>query len=126
MTEHSLMNQIRAALSNGDVRLFRQNTGMAWTGTVSHLKDGSVLIRNPRPFHAGFPGLADLGGWRSVDITPDMVGQRIAVYVALEVKLPRGVVRAEQRAFLAAVQAAGGVAGVVRSIQDADMVLTGA
>jgi len=123
--EQTLMNTIRAVYSNGDTRLFRQNVGQAWTGDIRHLRDGSLLIQNPRPFHSGFPGLADLGGWRSVEVTPAMVGQRIAVYVALEVKTPKGRVKDDQTRFLSAVSAAGGIAAVVRSTDDAGRALMG-
>ena len=51
--------------------------------------------------------------------TPDMVGQRIAVFTSIEVKTPTGRVSPEQRQWLEAVQAAGGIAGVARSVEDA-------
>lgn len=119
MTEHALMNEIRVALSKGNVRLFRQNSGEGWTGNAITLPDGSVLIKNPRRLIAGFPGLADLGGWRSVVVRKDMVGQQIAVYVAIEVKTRGGKLRSQQEAFLEAVAAAGGIAGVARSTEEA-------
>jgi hypothetical protein len=119
------MNTIRAIFSKGNVRLFRQQVGMAWTGDVHHLRDGSVLINNPRPFHAGFEGLSDLGGWVSVMVTPEMVGRKLAVYVALEVKAPRGRPTTAQLRFIDAVTEAGGIAAVVRSEHSAAMALAG-
>jgi hypothetical protein len=64
-------------------------------------------------------GSADLIGWRTVTVTPDMVGQRIAVFTSIEVKTPTGRLRPEQQQWLDAVQAAGGIAGVARSVEDA-------
>jgi len=48
-----------------------------------------------------------LGGWRvmrALEITPELVGQWVAQFVALEVKTASGVVSPEQRAFLRLVQ----------------------
>jgi hypothetical protein len=70
------------------------------------------------------PGSSDLIGWRTVTITPDMVGQRIAVFTSIEVKTPTGRVKPEQQQWLDAVQAAGGIAGVARSVEDALRITT--
>jgi len=58
-----------------------------------------------------------------VVVTPEMVGQRLAQFVALEIKTTQGVVSPEQQAFLRLVQQLGGVAAVCRSIQQAQTVL---
>ena len=68
-------------------------------------------------------GSADLIGWRTVIITPEMVGQRLAVFTSIEVKTPTGRVRPEQHAWMAAVSGAGGIAGIARSVQDANDLL---
>jgi dihydroxyacid dehydratase/phosphogluconate dehydratase len=52
-----------------------------------------------------------------------MVGTRLAIFTSIEVKTPTGRVRPEQQAWLEAVQQAGGVAGVARSIDDAVRIL---
>jgi hypothetical protein len=65
------------------------------------------------------PGSSDLIGWRTVTITPEMVGQQVAVFTSIEVKTPTGRVKPEQQQWLDAVQAAGGIAGVARSVEDA-------
>ena len=52
-----------------------------------------------------------------------MGSQRIAQFVALEIKAPQGVASPEQQAFLRLVQQLGGVAAVCRSIQQAQAVL---
>ena len=90
-------------------RLFRANTGLAWTGDARKQADGSILIREPRPFKSGVVGMADLTGWRVVD----------GRYVALEVKSGSGRASKEQRAFIAAVLDGGGIAGVVWSVDEA-------
>jgi dihydroxyacid dehydratase/phosphogluconate dehydratase len=53
-----------------------------------------------------------------------MVGQQVAVFASIEVKTPTGRIRPEQRAWLETVQAAGGIAGVARSVEDAQVLLT--
>lgn len=60
---------------------------------------------------------------RSLEITPELVGQRLAQFVALEVKTASGVVSPEQRAFLRFVQELGGVAAVCRSVEEAEQLL---
>ena len=73
--------------------------------------DGSRKVR------AGLQitGSSDLIGWKSVVITPDMVGNRVAVIVCAEIKTPTGVASHEQLRFIDTVQKAGGIAGIVRS-----------
>jgi hypothetical protein len=70
------------------------------------------------------PGSSDLIGWRTVTITPEMVGQQVAVFTSIEVKTPTGRVKPEQQQWLDAVQAAGGIAGVARSVEDALRITT--
>jgi hypothetical protein len=112
LTEQQIQQQIRLALSRGPVRLHRNNTGT--------LRD-----QHGRPVTFGLArGSADLIGWTTRTITPDMVGQRIAVFTSIEVKTPTGRVSPEQRQWLEAVQAAGGIAGVARSVEDALRIVT--
>ena len=68
-------------------------------------------------------GSADLIGWRTVTVTPEMVGQQVAVFTSIEVKAASGRLRPEQRQWLDAVQAAGGIGGVARSVDDARALL---
>lgn len=123
--EAEIQNTIRAELSRGPTRLFRQNSGTGWTGEHTRTRDGAVVIKDPRPLHAGFKGLSYLGGWHTVTITQEMVGRQVAVYVALEVKTKTGRASAEQQRFVETVTAAGGIAGVVRSVGAArDLILS--
>ena len=112
VTEQQIQQQIRLTCSRGSVRLHRNNTGT--------LRDA-----NGRPVQFGLAkGSADLIGWTTRTITPDMVGQRVAVFTSIEVKTPTGRVSPEQRQWLEAVQAAGGIAGVARSVEDALRIVT--
>ena len=56
-------------------------------------------------------------------VTPEMVGQQVAQFVSLEVKTATGRVRPEQERWRQVVQQAGGVAAVVRSVEDAERAL---
>jgi hypothetical protein len=64
-------------------------------------------------------GGSDLIGWRTVIITPEMIGKPVALFLALEVKTATGKPTPEQENFIRAVRKAGGLAGVVRSCDDA-------
>jgi hypothetical protein len=68
-------------------------------------------------------GSSDLIGLRSLEITPELVGQRIAQFVALEIKTDCGIVSPEQQAFLQLVQHLGGLGAVCRSIAEAQAAL---
>jgi hypothetical protein len=67
-----------------------------------------------------FPGSGDLIGWRTITITPDMVGKPIAQFLSIEVKTPTGRVRPDQRNWLDQINAAGGLAIIARSVTDTD------
>ena len=131
--EHALQNAIRNALA-GRALIFRANVGKAYTSNdvmkvprqmpvVMGPKD--ILLRNYRPFETGLPpGFSDLFGLVAVEITPDMVGQKVAIFPGLEVK-DGGRVSQLQRNFINAVNDNGGRAGVVRSVEDAERLVFG-
>ena len=107
--ETDIQQRIRLAVgTRSDLRLFRNQVGQ--------LPDP----RTGRPVQFGLArGSADLIGWRTITITPTMVGQRVAVFTSIEVKTPAGRIRPDQSAWMGAVQAAGGIAGIARSVLDA-------
>ena len=65
------------------------------------------------------PGSPDLVGWKSVVVTPEMIGQRLAVFVGVEVKMPGEKPRDDQAHWLGQLGQAGGVAGVATSVAEA-------
>lgn len=109
--------------------LFRLNTGMAWMSNlgpkgVRKLEDGSVHILQARPISVGFTrpdgkpvnGACDLPGWTEVEVTKDMFGCKMAVFTSIECKRTKGgVISEDQKNWMAAVQRAGGIAGVANS-----------
>lgn len=113
-SETHLQQEIRLALgTRPDLRIFRNNCGS--------LPDP----RTGRPVQFGLArGSADLIGWRTVTVTPDMVGQKLAVFTSIEVKTPAGRLTPAQRNWLNTVRDAGGIAGVARNLGDALRILS--
>lgn len=113
-SEAAIVADVRLAWSNAGGRIFRNNCGQ-------YVVEPGRVIR----YGVCNPGGSDLIGWRPVTITPEMVGQTIAQFTALEVKRKGGKPTGEQVRFIKAVQAAGGLAGVVTSADEALAMLEG-
>ena len=111
MKESPILREIILRLSNSSTRLFRMQAG------TFELIDG-------RHITIGVPGMSDLIGLSSRVITPEMVGQRIAFFTAIEVKSATGRPRPNQLDFIQVVSNLGGLAGVARSVDDARRILT--
>ena len=110
-SEHEIQQRIRLACGRGAVRLWRNNTG-------------ALVDQQGRFVRFGLcKGSSDLIGLRSLEITTELVGLRLAQFVALEIKTAQGVLRPEQQAFLRLVQQLGGVAAVCRSMEEAEQLL---
>jgi len=69
-----------------DQRRFRIVSVSAWVGKARRLKNGDVVLRGARRVRTAVPGMFDFIGWDSVVVTPDMVGQTLAVFCGDEVK----------------------------------------
>jgi hypothetical protein len=111
LSEHEIQQRIRLACGRGTVRLWRNNTG-------------ALVDQQGRFVRFGLcKGSSDLIGLRSLEITPELVGLRLAQFVALEVKTAKGVLSPEQRAFLRLVQQFGGLAAACRSVGEAEQLL---
>jgi hypothetical protein len=128
--ETNIVRKIMLRLSkNPNVRIFRNNIGNAWIGksvrftqkqTVS-VNPGDVLIYQGRFFSAGLcVGSSDLIGFKSVVITPEMVGKKIAVFLAPEVKTSTGKASQEQVNFLNMVNSMGGIGFVATNEEEAE------
>lgn len=118
-SEHAIQNEIRNAFA-GRAHVFRANVGQAWQGDAERQPDGSILLRNPRPFVTGLPtGFSDLFGFVRHTVTEEDVGRELGVFLAVEVKTAKGKPTEQQERFIGAVQKSGGRAGVARSVKDA-------
>jgi hypothetical protein len=120
MTEKNIQSAIMQAVSEAGGVLFRNNQGTGVTGQIIKSPDG-FYVKHGRVVQFGVcnPGGSDLIGWQSVTVTPDMIGKKIAVFVALEVKTPTGKPTPEQMNFIRQVRAAGGFGGIVRNPDEA-------
>ena len=95
-------------------RLLRNNVGTGYQGQANKLQNGDVLIKYPRRINFGLmKGSSDLIGWTTIEITADMVGQKVAVFTAVELKTKNDTSSPEQRNFVEQVHKAGGLAGIV-------------
>lgn len=103
MSETSIMRSIQIAISRIGARVFRNQVGKYKLENGAWLSSGLV------------PGSSDLIGWTPVTITPGMVGRRVAVFTAIEVKRPKEHLRPNQADFLRVVSDFGGIAIVGRS-----------
>lgn len=114
-SETPLYNQIILAHSNQHTRLFRMQCGK-FRGLHS---DHVIAV--------GVPGFSDLFGLRSRIITSDLVGTRIAQFVAIECKAEGRRTdkdrKVRQDAFITLIGNLGGIAGYARSVEDASLIL---
>ena len=111
-SETTLQNEIRLAVGQlKDVRMFRNNVGLFKTQDGRNVQTGLCV------------GSSDLIGFQSLTITPDMVGQKIAVFTAIEIKTEKGKVSPQQEKFIEMVARFGGIGAIVRNVDDAMNVL---
>ena len=123
MGEFAFMKEVLQAFGRGTTRLFRVNCGTTWQGREIEHTAKYLTLENPRPVHGMPAGSADLIGWQTITITPDMVGQQVAVFVAVETKALCGRVTPAQQTFLRTVREAGGRAVAARSLAEVAGVL---
>lgn len=102
---------LKLAAYKPDVKLYRNNTGVLQDRNGRHVTYGLCV------------GSSDLIGYKSLIITPSMVGQRFAQFVAVEAKAPKGQLRDKQVLFLEQCRAAGAIAVCVRSVDELEAAL---
>ena len=112
-SETRIQQEIRLALGQrSDLRLFRNETGK--------LPDP----RTGRWVQFGLAkGSSDLIGFKTVKITPEMIGQEVAQFVSIEIKTERGKLTDVQQNWLRKVKSSGGIVGVARTVKDALQIL---
>ena len=114
------------AISESDVN----NDIRAWTKqqplvVLYRNSRGSVQLENGGrlTYGVGPNGGSDWLGYQSVLVTEDMLGQTIAVFVAIEAKRPGKYGTDAQDKFCEEVREAGGKANVVHSVEELAAVL---
>ncbi len=112
MSEAAILQRIRLDLGRiPEARLFRNNVG-------------SLIGPDGRRVDFGLArGSGDLVGWRTVLITPAMVGHSMAVFSSVEVKTDTGRPTEHQLNWAATVVQAGGLAGIARNPGQARAIL---
>jgi hypothetical protein len=107
MTESKIQSEIITACNKAETR--------AWRNNIAKLQ-----VRG-RWVSFGIPGKggSDLIGFHTMTIEPHHVGQKVAVFLAIECKTASGKATPEQKNFIQFVQSRGGIAGVARSAAEA-------
>ncbi len=115
--EGKVSADIVLAFGHGDCRLLRNNVGGLYA------KDGRFVAYGLGSMGGKIlPGTLDWIGWRTVTITPDMVGRRVAIFAAIDAKdLEKP--RTGQITFTNNVIAAGGLAGFAHNVEEAQGIL---
>lgn len=112
MSETAIGRKIQLEAAKRGVKLLRNNNG---------------ALKNERgqwvTYGVGGDGGSDYLGWKSITVTPDMVGKKIAIFVACEVKTPGGKTKKErlekQIDFIKAVNQDGGIGMMVENLDQA-------
>ena len=108
--ETKIQRRIMIALSEAGHTVWRNETGQFWTGKKIHSDGLNVTLANGRMIPVGLcVGSSDLIGMQA----------RTGRFFALEVKTSTGRASKEQLHFIDHVKRSGGIAGIVRSPEDA-------
>jgi hypothetical protein len=105
-TESMIQRALLVKGNTGGRRLFRNNVGTATTKDGRHISFGLQA------------GSGDLIGWEQIEITPEMVGDKIARFLSVEVKSEKGRASEKQKNWAEVVNKCGGRAIIIKSIED--------
>ena len=120
-SERDVIEDILLEAPKHDVTLFRNNSGAFKDATGRMVRFG--LGNVSKNVNAQIKS-ADLIGWQEVTITRDMVGQRIARFVSVEVKKEKWKLgenkerEVAQGNWLALVAMSGGVALMINNVKE--------
>jgi hypothetical protein len=119
--KENLIKNDRCLSLKPNERLFRINAGRGWVASkkntlIKKNKNGSinVFLKNARPLHAAPTGWPDLSGWTEIEITADMVGEKIAIFTGEEIKAS-GKLSKDQIKFKEIILRMGGIFRVLKS-----------
>ena len=104
-SEHDIQREIEMKMNTRNSRVFRNNVG-SYKTDKGWIKFGLMQ------------GSGDLIGWETVEITPEMVGSKIARFLSIEVKRENGRLSHEQEVWKNMVNGSGGRAIVAKKIED--------
>lgn len=112
MKESNVQKLVMCRLSELDCTPFRNNVGAYKNANGDFIRYG-----------VGGKGGSDIIGATTITVTPEMVGHKIAVFTAPEVKTKKGRLREGQQEFIDLINSIGGISGIVRSEEDVDKML---
>lgn len=116
MNENKIQSDIRLRLSEMRAGIFLR------------YQVGTFMTLDGRPVKVGEPGVSDLIGITPHVITQDDVGKTIGVFTALETKKVKDSTtkarKESQGNFIRLVKSFGGLGAIVRSVGDAESVIT--
>ena len=113
--ETKIQNLILMALSKAGCLVFRNESAGAWVGKVIHKDASQVTLTNARMIRFGLAvGSSDIIG-----VAP------CGRFLALEIMTSKGSPTKEHLRFFEAVNNAGGIAGIARSVEDALKLIRG-
>ncbi len=137
MKESNLHRLIMRELSRDDTRLFRNHVGHALMVRHASPAMRSKIIEACISLAERMGGSAarttfglcddsgDLIGWDSKIVTPQMVGERIAIFASIEVKTDKGRPTDGQNQWANVVRIFGGKSGIARSVDEAREIIAG-
>lgn len=115
--EKTLEKKVLSELKTSQ-RRFRINAGEGWASNeISWQTIGQnkyATLKNPRRLKAAPPGWPDLCGWDSVEVTQEMVGKTVAIFVGEELKTGRLQLSSIQKKFKDVLERMGGIFRVIR------------
>lgn len=122
-SEKRIEQEIQLAAAEEDSVIWKNNVGSAYRGKLAKFKNQKILtsIQLVRFGLGNIKGSSDQIGLTQVEITPEMVGRKIAVFTAVEVKRDKfGAYGAtdEQRDYLKMVKKMGGIACLADCYKD--------
>jgi hypothetical protein len=107
--ETPIQDLIMLALSEAGCKVWRNETAGAWVGNIIHRSGRQVTLANATMLSFGLA----IGSSDIIGLTPS------GRFLALEVKTQTGRPTKEQRIFLKIVSDSGGIAGIVRTPEQA-------
>jgi hypothetical protein len=110
MKESNLMRKCLLELSKVG-RYFRNNTGLLQGHDGRFHRYGLAV------------GSSDIIGCTPIVVTNKMVGQKVGLFTAIEVKSDAGKATKEQVAFIEMVKNQGGIAGIARSEKESLVII---
>ena len=119
LKESSIQNEVQIALSQAGHYNLRINSGQFWGGSILAHDGARLVLEHPTKIMGAPAGTSDIIGCVTRTITPEMVGQTVAIFAALEVKRPGERPEKHQERYLALMRSRGAITGWATSPEEA-------